>query len=228
MIRMSKQRSRVILLSSLSVIIIIVAFIIVTYLGSQSDLVAAPGIKAGDEFTYDIKGFWSSQDHDATPSESFFELNMTELFKVTVIGVSGAEVSINTTWRFNNGTEFERASSINVETGMKYPSDAFYLIYAANLKANDFVRPLGLDRSTVNETATRQYASGTRETNRLSLVQEFYGENDPTRTWIEYTNIHFDRQTGVLVELRDTNVYTKPDVTLTLLYAIKDTNVWTI
>jgi hypothetical protein len=225
---MSKKRSRVILLAILSVIIIIVAFIIFTYLGSQSDLVAAPGVKAGDEFTYDIEGFWSSQDPDAAPPESFFELNMTEWFKVTVTAVSGAEVSFNTTWRFNNGTEFERADSVNVETGIKYPSDAFYLIYAANLKANDFVRPLGLDRSTVNETATKQYASGTRETNRLSLVQEFYDENDPARTWTKHTNIRFDRQTGVLVELRYINVYTNPDMTLTILWTIRDTNVWTI
>ncbi len=223
---MFKKRSSVILIAILAVVIIIVAFLIFTHLGPQSDLVAAPGVKAGDEFTYDIEGFWSSQDPDAAPSESFFELNMTEWFKVTVTGVSGAEVSFNTTWRFNNGTEFERANSVNVETGMKYPSDAFYLIYAANLKTNDFVRPLGPDRSTVNETATRQYASGTRETNRLSLVQEFYDENEPTRTWTEYTNIHFDRQTGVLVELRDINVYANPDMTLTLLYTIKDTNVW--
>jgi hypothetical protein len=115
-----------------------------------------------------------------------------------------------------------------VETGIKYPSDAFYLIYATNLNANDFVRPLGIDRSTVNETATKQYASGTRETNRLSLVQQSYDENDPTRTWTEYTNIHFDRQTGALVELRDTNVYTNPDMTLTLLYTITDSTVWTI
>jgi flagellar basal body-associated protein FliL len=71
MIQMSKKRSRVILLAILSVIIIIVAFIIFTYLGSQSDLVAAPGVKAGDEFTYDIEGFWSSQDPDAVPPESF-------------------------------------------------------------------------------------------------------------------------------------------------------------
>lgn len=225
---MFKKRSSVIFLAIISVIIIVLAFVIFTHLGSQPGLIAAPGVKVGDEFTYDIKGFWSSQDPDAAPSESFFELNMTEWFKVTVTGVSGAEVSVNTTWRFNNGTEFERASSINVETGMPYPSDAFYPIYAANLKANDYVRPIGPDRSTVNETSTRQYASGTRETNRISVVQESYDANEPSRTWTENTNIYFDRRTGVLVELCDTNVYTNPDATLTILWTIRDTNVWAV
>lgn len=228
---MFKKRSRVILLAILAVIIIIVAFVIFTYLGSQSGLVAVSGVNAGDEFTYDIKGFWSSPDPDAAPSESFLEFNLTEWYKVTVTGVSGAEVSINTTWRFNNGTELEGTGTVNVETGITYPTRGFWAIYAANLRADDYVRPIGPDRSTINETTTRDYgAGGTRETNLISLVLEYYDADDPTysTTWTEYINTHFDRQTGMLVELRDTNVYTNPQMTLTLLWTIRDTNVWTI
>ena len=103
---MFKKRSRVILLAILAVIIIIVAFMVYTYLGSQH------GLNVGDEFTYDIKGFWNSQDPDATPSESFFELNMTEWFKVIVTKVSDTEVSINTTWLFINSTGCLNFSSI--------------------------------------------------------------------------------------------------------------------
>jgi hypothetical protein len=192
---MFKKRYSVIFIAIFAVIIIIVAFIIFTHLESQPDRFAVPGVKAGDEFTYAVKGFWSSQDPDAVPPTNFFELNMTEWYKVTVTGVSGADISINTTWHFNNGTEFERATSINVETGMPYPTEGFYPIYAANLTANDFVRPLGSDRSTVNETTTRQYASGVRETNLLSFIQEFYDADDPTytRTFTRYTDTYFDR-----------------------------------
>lgn len=221
---MFKKRSRAIsFIAIVSVVIIIVAFVIFTYSGS--------GVKEGYVFTYDIKCFWSSQDPDAAPSESFLQYNMTEWYKVTVTGVSGADISITTTWRFNNGTEVEETSTINVETGIAYPTGGFWAIYAANLKAGDYVRPLGPDRSTINETTTRDYgAGGTRETNRISLILEYYDANDPTysTTWTEYMNTHFDRNTGILVELRDTNVYTNPDVTLTILWTIRDTNVWTI
>ena len=228
---MFKKRSRVILLAILSVIIIIVAFVIFIYLGSQSGPVAVSGVNAGDEFTYDIKGFWSSSDPDVTPSESFLQFNLTEWYKVTVTGVSDAEISINTTWRFNNGTELEGTGTVNVETGITYPTGGFWAIYTANLRAGDYVRPMGVDRSTINETTTRYYgAGGTRETNSILLILEYYDADDPTysTTWTDYMNTYFDRQTGMLVELRDTNVYTNPQRTLTILWTIKDTNVWTI
>jgi len=57
---MFKQRSIVILMAILFAIIIIVAFMILIHLGSPSDIVMAPGVKAGDEFTYELKGFWNS------------------------------------------------------------------------------------------------------------------------------------------------------------------------
>lgn len=227
---MVKKRSRVVyLLVILVFTILILAVIIFTYLGTQS--VVVPGVAAGDVFTYEVKGLWESDDPNATISDSLLQLNMTEWYRVTVTGVSGAEVSINTTWRFNNGTEVEGTGTVDVETGIKYPTEGFWAIYATNLMAGDYVRPIGADRSTINETTTREYgAGGTRETNRISLVLEYYDANDPTysTTWTEYMNTHFDRQTGMLVELHDANVYTNPQVTLTILWTIKDTNVWTI
>jgi hypothetical protein len=227
---MVKKRSRVILfLAIVLFIIIILAFIIFTNLGFQSAQVAVPGVTEGDVFTYDVMGLWSSTDPNATMPESFLQLNMTEWYRVTVTGVSGTEVSIDTTWRFTNGTELKGTGSVNVETGISY--GGFWAIYATNLNANDLVRPLGPDRSTVNETITREYgAGGTRETNRVSLVLQYYDADDPTfsTTWTEYSNTHFDRQTGMLVELRDINMYTNPQQTTTIVWKIKESNVWTI
>ena len=115
-----------------------------------------------------------------------------------------------------------------MDTGVPYPSNGFYPIYAANLKANDYLRPHGPDRSTINETSNRQYASGARETNRRTITIENYDENDPSRTWIETPTIYFDKQTGMLVELRDINVYNSPQMTLTVLWQLTDTNVWQV
>jgi hypothetical protein len=228
---MVKKRSRtIIFIAIVTAIIIILAFIIFTNLGAQSSLAASPGVRKGDEFIYDIKGYWSSNDPDLTAPESVQELNMTDWYKVTVTNVDGAEITLGTIWHFSNGTELTGTGNVNVETGIHYPTDGFWAIYAANLKANDFVRPTGPDRSTINQTSTRDYASGTRETNRISLQLEYYDANDPTysTTWTEYMNTQFDKQTGVLVELRDTSVYTNPDMTITLVWTIKDTNRWTV
>jgi hypothetical protein len=222
---MFKKRSHVILLAISAAIIIITAFMAYAYLGSQH------GLNVGDEFTYDIKGYWSSDDPDVTPSENFFELNMTEWFKVTVTAVSDEEVSIDTTWLFNNGTEVKATSTINLKTGITYPSGGFWAIYAPNLKAGDYVRPVGPDRSTINETQTSDYGAGvTRDTNLVSVMQESYDANDPTytRTLTEYTNVHFDKQTGILVELRYVSVFTNPELRLTAVWTIIDTSVWTI
>ena len=224
---MKQKRSRNLIYLAIAVIVI-VAFVIYTSLGSQGETGVVPGVRVGDEFTYSINGFFSSNDPNATAPEGFMELNMTEWFKVLVTDVSDQDVTVSTTWRFTNGTELNATSSINVDTGIPYPTNGFYPIYAANLKANDYIRPHGPDRSTINETSNRQYASSTRQTNRRTISIPAYDENDPSRTWIETPTIYFDKQTGMLVELRDVNVYTNPQMTLTVLWKLMDTNVWKV
>jgi hypothetical protein len=228
---MGKKRSRKILFIAITIILVVVIILaFVIFLGSQPVQIV-PGVKEGDEFIYDVMGFWNSNDPNATLPEAFLQLNMTEWYQITVTGVSDAEVSINTTWRFNNGTELKGTGTVNVETGIYYPTEGFWAIYAANLKADDRLRPLGPDQSTINETTTRNYGAGsTRETNRVSLVLQYYDADDPTfsTTLTEYINTHFDRQTGMLVELRDISVYSKPQMTLIILWKIKDSNVWAV
>lgn len=222
---MGKKRARIILITILLVIIIAVAFIIFLVLNASP-----AGVRVGDEFVYDIKGYGVANDPNATIPEAFSQLNMTEYYKVIVTDVSGPEVSINTTWLFTNGTELKGTGTVDVETGMYYPTGGFYAVYAANLRENDRLRPIGPDRATINATANRNYAGGVRETNRVSLVLQYYDSEDPTytRTLTEYMNVHFDRQTGMLVELRDMSVYTNPYLTLTVVWTIKETNVWAI
>jgi len=211
----------------LLVIIVVLAFVIL--LGSQSNPGAVPGVKEGDEFIYDIKGSWSSDDEEVTMRESFSQLNMTEWYKITVMEVSGPEVTIEAIWRFTNGTEFTGTGTVNVETGIYNPTEGFWAIYGANLRANDRTRPLGPDRATVNETITTTYGGGVkRETNRVSLIREYYDADDPTSTLTEYININFDRNTGMLVELLDMSVYNNPQQTLIILWKLRESNVWTV
>lgn len=225
---MAKKRSRLFLFSVAALIIVIVMALII-YLGTQASQ-GVVGVKAGDEFIYDIMGFWDSDDPNATLFEYYAQLNMTDWYKITVTEVNGSKVSISTTWRFTNETEFNGTSTVNVETGIVYPTDAFWAIYPSNLKKDDLIRPLGAGQATINETTNRDYAGSPREINRVSLVLQYYDADDPTysTTWTEYMNTHFDRKTGMLVEFSDRSIYTNPELTVTLEWKLVESNVWTV
>jgi hypothetical protein len=196
---------------------------------AQTGQTAQPGVSAGNTFTYDIKGYYTSDDPNATFPDSMLQLNMTDYFKVTVTSVSGSDVSVSTVWRFTNGTEITGNSTVNVETGIY--TGQFYAVYATNLAEGARIRPLGgYDQTVVNRTVTRTYGNSQRETNDLMLQRQLYNTNDTTgtSTLSEYSNILFDKQTGMLVELSDQQVYNKPSETITIKWKITDTNVWTV
>ena len=227
---MKKKRVRLVQYTAVTSIIVAIV-VLVIFFGTHSNQQWIPGVKVGDEFIYDVKGFYNSDDPNATLFDEYLQLNMTEWFKVTVTDVDATKVSINTNWRFTNGTELDGIGYVTVDTGIFYPSEGFWAIYASNLKENDRLRPLGPDQSTINETITRDYATGiTRETNRISQTYQFYDADDPSfnTTWTELRTTTFDRQTGMLVELRDLNVYTNPQQILTIVWTLKETNVWVV
>jgi len=228
MVKKKRQSRVVMLLSILIFVIIILAIIIYTNLGQQPAQ-AIPGVAKGDVFTYNVMGKVDTKDPDAEIPAQILDLNNTEWYSVTVTDVSGPDVSIDTTQHFKNGTEIAGIGTVNVETGINSPVNGFWTIFAANLKENDRIRPNGPDRSTINATRLRDYADGAkRETNALLLFTQYYDSENPDITYKEYGNTYFDRQTGMLVELRYISVYTDPQVTLTLIWTIRDTNRWTV
>jgi hypothetical protein len=54
-----------------------------------------------------------------------------------------------------------------------------------------------------------------------------YQGSDNTNS-VEYVDYYFDKQTGMLVELRDTTTYSNPIKTITKFWKIKDSNVWVV
>jgi hypothetical protein len=178
----------------------------------------APGVAEGDTFTYDITGFWSSNDPSATIPQSLLELNTTDYYQVMINGTSGAEVIATSTLHFKNGSETSFVSSLNLETGVA--SGSALWILAANLRANEKIHNgTDTDMITINETVVRNYLGADRETNRVMLN---FQENDVTGTLDRY----FDRETGVLVELRDETSQVNPAMTIIVSWKIKGTNVW--
>jgi len=174
------------------------------------------GVAEGDTFTYDLAGFWSSNDPRATIPQSLLELNETVDYQVKINGISGAEVIAYSAWHFKNGSEASALGNVNIETGV---GSGELLILAANLSANDRIHPKGQDTITINETVVRNYLGEDRETNHVMLS---FQENGNTGT----LNRYFDRETGMLVELRDETLYINPDRTIIVTWKIKQTSVW--
>lgn len=223
---MRKKRFRLILLVAvLLIVIVIIAAIILATLGSPSSQAVA-GVKAGDTFTYGLEGLWESNDPNATISDSVLQANMTESFQVTITNVSDTEISIHTVWRFKNETVLEADSNVDILTGIS--SGGFWAIYAANLDQGQDAHASGPEPVTISNTYDKQYLSGKRETNLLSMSAQFQNVDDPSRVYTDSRVIQFDKETGMLVELRNENVYNSPEKTETIVWELVDSNVWVV
>lgn len=221
--------------SKLLIAVSILILLSLTVVGRTLAQAPVVGVTQGNEFTYNIKSYWSSNDPNATITASLLEVNSTEYYllevnrteyyRVNIAKVSGPEISLHNTWRFTNGTQVERDGSVNIETTSS--QGGFWAIIASNLKAGDRIHPLfGPDLTTINETIMRDYPSGKRETNHLMLDFQYYDPNDPSSNCTEHTSTYFDKQTGMLVELHDDSVYTHPNMTISVVWKISESQVW--
>ncbi len=192
-----------------------------------------PSIKAvtnlvpGDTFTYSIKGYSDFLADNASEPASFKELNQTDFYKVAICSVLGPDIKFNTTWRFLNGTEINLQGNGNLLKGID--DTQFWAIYRSNLTLYDLVRPSGEDGMIVNQTETRTYANGLRPANVMTYQTQFLDTNDPSlsRAVDEYIYVHFDKATGMLVELKDMQIYSD-QVVLTVEWQLEQTNVWVV
>ena len=187
------------------------------------------GVAVGDTFTYSIRGFANKIDANATIPDSCTELNMTDWYKVTITNVTDGDVYFSSTWRFTNGTEIAQTGKVDIESGLNNIGD-FWAIYASDLKAPDRARPLGPEGVNINETKTRLYNGVERETNTISFERILYDYDDPTfaRTLNDYISVYFDQQTGMLVELTNTQLYSDPAIFLMIEWRITDSSVWDV
>ncbi len=215
------------LIITIVILIIAVSIAIAAILSVQGPAeTVVTGVVAGNTFTYDLKSFATVNEDNVTLPQGASEYNNTEWYKVTITSVSGPTVSFNTTWHFVNGTEIENTGYVNVLTGED--NKVFWAIYPANLTVNQLVSPQGTDGNYVNETDTRSYTNGDRVTCIITLQNEFPDASNPARVYDDYLYIYFDKITGMLVELKDIQLYNSPEVILTYDWVLIDSNVWTV
>ncbi len=181
-----------------------------------------PGVVGGNSFTYEVTSFWSSSEPNATIPTKLADINQTEYFQAFIMGVTGADVFLLNKWHFKNGTETSSDGTVNLETGNS--TGGFWAIIAANLGVNELLHPAGQDMITVNATVMMNYTGGQRETNHLMLtyLADDFGNS------IENVEYYFDKQTGMLVQLRDTTSGDSQNQTTTIFWKIKESNVWVV
>jgi hypothetical protein len=191
---------------------------------------ATPGVKIGDYFVYSITGSSDLQSLDATVSPGFDQYNQTDYFKVTVTGVSGSNVSIDTLWAFKNGTQESGQQTIDLSSGNESVTNGFWAIYPSNLNVGSLLRPTGTDGLKVNMTDTKAYASSSRQRNFWFIENEFYDVNDPTHNTLrdDYTGVYFDKQTGMLETLNNISAFNNPLKTESITWKLVSTNVWAV
>jgi hypothetical protein len=191
---------------------------------------AVSGLNVGDTFTYSLKGNSPLVGLDAVTPDYFYQYNATDYYNVTITGINGTEVSLDTVWRFTNGTEINGKQTIDLSNGMKTGQSGFWAIYVSNLNVNDLLRPQGYDGLIVNSTDTKSYADSTRQRNVWAIEAEFSSINDPTGSTLRYDHMHvyFDKQTGMLESLSNVQVYTNPQMSLTITWQLTDCSVWAV
>ncbi len=190
---------------------------------------ALPGVEAGDSFVYSINTYWTSTNSSRTVPEYLVLNNQTKWFNVSVSQVLGANVSATNSWEYNNGTRGDSLVQMEVANGTVFFAieglPAFTGFYPANLNANDLIRPLATDGPRINETISREYASGNRDTNVLTFSYEVT-DNTNSSIGNETVTNHIDRATGVLIEQI---IYTEfPDQTGSIEWKLTSTNVWNV
>ncbi len=216
-------------LAIILIIIICVASAAVAYATLTARKIEV-GVKVGDTFTYSIKGYVELAGLDATMTDGFEMYNATDYFKVTITALNGTQVTLDTLWRFQNGTEIPQTQTIDLANGLKSDENGFWAIYAANLNKADLLRPAGHDGYVVNNTDTTTYTSGQRGRCSWHIENQFSDMNDPTGSTLmyDYLNIFFDKPTGMLTSLSDIRVFNSPQKQETTEWKLIASSVWEV
>jgi len=212
------------------VAVFLLSAMVVTSVAAQPRV---PGVAEGNWFKYStIDINWSSNHPNATfppPGYEWLEeMNETEWMRMSVVDVSGTNITFQTTGHYKNGNEETSGGYIDVETGDE--ENATFMAIAANLEADDTIYASGpYSTMKINETIVRTYPDEVRDTNHLNWTFEDSWTDDDTEYYYYYTmNFYWDKETGIIVEdsfeeINQTGEYT---TTWSAFSRITESDVW--
>jgi len=226
-----KKSSKTIYAAVILLVILLVAAAAVIYVvANPLPKVVTVGVHVGDTFTYNITSTSTLIGLDAVEPPGFFQYNQTDYYKITITDITGTNVSMDTLWRFKNGTEVTGTQLLDIANGKKADVNGFWALYPANLNVGDLLRPKGFDLLTVNRTDTRVFADSTRWENFWFIDNQFYNVNDPTQSTqrYDYTGVTFDKTTGMLETLTNYQEYNNPAMKETITWNLFNSSVWVV
>jgi hypothetical protein len=210
--------------------LLIVSVAAVAYAAWPRAPVATLGVHVGDSFTYSITGSVSFQSLDATMTPGFEVYNQTDYYRVIITGITGTNVTMDTVWRFKNGSQVDQPLTIDLSNGKQNKDNGFWAIYSSNLNVGDLVRPNGFDKQRVNATSPQKYADSTRQRNMWFIENQFEDTRDPTHSTLMdvFNQIYFDKQTGMLDTLNSISSYNNPLKTEAITWKLISCTVWNV
>ncbi len=218
--------------SKMAVAVSILVILSLSAIGQVFAQTRLPGVKAGDYFIYSSQSYWSSDNASATVPPTLVQLNETAQYKVQFSGSSGVNATATYLWDFVNGTELPYLITQDVESGQTYyhsfTNPPLEILVGANMNAGDLLHPLGNDTLTINQTISRAYASGVRDTNVVELIQDIHNnETDTTVVGRTIDRFYIDKAIGVIVEQDSILEHTaNPAETDSITWTLKETNLW--
>jgi hypothetical protein len=157
------------------------------------------GVSVGNKFRYSNIVSWNSTDLSAKPSSNLVEDNNTQWGEITVAGISGTNITVQSITHYKNGTEVTMDGWKDIDTGATNMS-LFPIVVSANLTIGDSVYTSSSYASwIINETVSRTYSGVKRDTNHMNMPPSSGTQNSSY-------DFYWDKSTGFLVETLQENI----------------------
>jgi hypothetical protein len=180
------------------------------------------GVNNGDSFTYHLSSYWTSSDPFASIPASLLNYNHTAAVEVRIDNVIGSDIAILIVTYFSNGSDpIPLMGSVNLQSGESY--GGFSAIISSYLVEGERIHPLGPDTITINQTVTKNFESGSRQTNRIHITAR-----NETIGATSSVDRYFDKVTGILVESTDETSYDNPSEKAVITWTLVASSVWSI
>jgi len=187
---------------------------------AASAQIRAVGVNVGDTFKYSFSVSWSSNNPTATPPQDLINENDTQRIQVAITAISGTNITGQMTFDYKNGTQTTEGGWVDINTGDGANLTQF--ISSANLAAGDSLYNSS-SSATINDTVSKTYSSGVRETNHLNVTSAGGGMSTQT-------DFYWDKSTGILVDALFENVNQTDGFTITSSTDIQiiSSDIWTV
>jgi hypothetical protein len=209
---------------------LISTFLLLALVVAASAQTRTVGVSLGNTFRYGVAVSWSSNDPSATPPSELVDANNTQWADLTITAISATNLTGQMTAHYKNATEATSGGWVDVNIGDGENLTIF--VISANLAQGDSIyNSSQYTTATINETVSRTYSSGPRDTNHLNIT------GSPGIGQSYSAEYFWDKSTGIAVELlreytNQTGAYTttwSEDVQITSsdLWTVPEFPTWT-